>query len=605
MIEADHSFTIGALREGYRAGRFVPADVVTLALQRIDADSARNVWISYSTRQSLDALLRRLADLHPDDLPLYGIPFAIKDNIDLEGVATTVACPAFAYTPDRSATVVEKLVAAGAIPIGKTNMDQFATGLVGTRSPYGTCANAFDQRFIAGGSSSGSAVAVALGQVAFALGTDTAGSGRVPAAFNNLVGVKPTCGRLSTRGVFPACRTLDCVSIFALTVDDARHVLQVAEGFDAADPFSRRIPAQAPRRLPRAGLRVGVPPQAQLSFFGDEGYAAAFARAMERWRALGATLVDFDFEPYAQAARLLYEGPWLAERVLAVGDFLRDHADEILPVTAKVIAAGADGRATDAFAARYRLAELRRRTESTWSSVDVALIPTAGTIYRVDEIERDPIHLNSTLGTYCNFMNLLDLSAIALPAGFRDDGLPFGVTLFAPAFRDDALLDLGRRWQAHAGWPLGATGKLRPVDPIPAADDCDGRVEVVVCGAHMEGLPLNSQLTDRGAELVGRTRTAPRYRFYALAGGPPERPGLVRTHEAAVSVAVEVWRMPIDHFGSFVAGIPAPLGIGKVELVDGTWACGFLCESHALADAVDISALADWREYLQQRRSSP
>jgi allophanate hydrolase len=600
MLAQDQSFDLGTLRAGYRAGRFTPADVVETVFERISTRNGRGIWIECLTRTHVRSFVDALAQRDPDDLPLFGVPFAIKDNIDLDGVPTTAACPAYTYIPDRSATVVQRLIDAGAIPVGKTNMDQFATGLVGTRSPYGVCRNAFDLESISGGSSSGSAVAVALGLVSFALGTDTAGSGRVPAALNNLVGLKPTRGLLSTRGVVPACRTLDCVSVFAMTADDAGAVFDVAGGFDAADPYSRSLPAGATPAFATPRLRIGVPAAEQLAFFGDVANEELFAAAVSRAAALGAEVVEIDFAPFRDAASLLYEGPWVAERHLVVRSLLETLPDEILPVTRAIIAAGATPSAADAFAAEYRLAELRRASEATWQSVDVVLTPTVGTTYRIAEVEAEPIRLNSTLGYYCNFMNLLDLSAIAVPAGFRPDGLPFGVTLFAPAFSDRALLELGARWQAEFGLPLGATGLAlpprSPVSPrVPA-----GMVDVVVCGAHLEGLPLNHQLTERGGRLVARTRTAPCYRFYALAGGPPFRPGLVRCAEGGTGIAVEVWRLPVARFGSFVAGIPAPLGIGKVELEDGRLVSGFLCEDHAVAGAEDITELGDWRKFLEQ-----
>lgn len=597
MLADDQSLDIGALRAGYRAGRFTPADVADAVFARIAARNSRGIWIECLTRAHVRSFVDALAGRDPDTLPLYGIPFAIKDNIDLDGVPTTAACPAYTYVPDASAPVVQRLIDAGAIPFGKTNLDQFATGLVGTRSPYGVCRNAFDLDFIAGGSSSGSAVAVALGLVSFALGTDTAGSGRVPAAFNNLVGLKPTRGRLSTRGVVPACRTLDCVSLFALTADDAGAVFDVAAGFDRDDPYAR--PAPPARLLPAAGLRVGVPRPEQLEFFGDAANAALFAAAVARVGALGGEVVEIDFAPFRDAARLLYEGPWVAERYLVVQALLENLPDEVLPVTREIIAAGAAPGAAEAFAAVYRLAELRRASEATWESVDVVLTPTAGTIHRIAAVEAEPVRLNATLGYYCNFMNLLDLTAVALPAGFRADGLPFGVTLFAPAGSDRALLGLGARWQEAFGLPLGATGLPLPAQrrERPLAADA-GEVDVVVCGAHMQGLALNGQLTERGGQLVARTRTAPCYRFYALAGGPPRRPGLVRSGAGGASVAVEVWRLPEAAFGGFVAGIPAPLGIGKVELEDGRLVPGFLCEGHAVADAEDITALGDWRKFL-------
>lgn len=558
-----------------------------------------NIWIERLSREQLLAYTDVLSACNPKDLPLYGIPFAIKDNIDLAGTPTTAACLAFSYTPEQSAHVVQRLIDAGAIPIGKTNLDQFATGLVGTRSPYGACRNAFHSEYISGGSSAGSAVAVALGQVSFSLGTDTAGSGRVPAAFNNLIGVKPTRGLLSTRGVVPACRSLDCVSVFALTANDARCVLDVAAHFDPADAFARPAPTCHATSLPIPGFRVGVPRAAQLAFFGDHAAQRLFATSVEQLRVLGGMIVEIDFAPFLDAARLLYEGPWVAERYLATREFIEHQPEAMLPVTRHIIEGGAKSSALDAFNASYRLAELKRSSETVWSEIDAILTPTAGTIYRIDEVNADPIRLNSNLGYYTNFMNLLDLSAVAIPAGFRPDGLPFGVTLIAPAFQDQALLDLADTVQRAQNPRLGATGNPLPPaqsKPVSRSD----LVQVAVCGAHMSGLPLTYQLSDRGGRLVGRTRTASAYSLYALPGGPPQRPGLVRSKDGG-HIELEIWELPVKHFGSFVAGIPSPLGIGKLELEDGSWVSGFLCEAHATIEATDITHLGGWRTYLKTR----
>lgn len=599
MTDNTQPLLIAELLADYRAGRYTPRDLLDQVLARIEAAPERNAWITRLPREQVMAYARALEGQDPTVLPLYGIPFAVKDNIDLAGVPTTAACPQYAYTPRRSAAVVERLMAAGAVPVGKTNLDQFATGLVGTRSPYGPGKNPFDPEYISGGSSSGSAIAVAQGLVSFSLGTDTAGSGRVPAAFCNLVGLKPTRGLLSTRGVVPACRSLDCVSIFTLTCADAARVLEVARGYDAEDAYSRPpgAPTLGARGLPRAGLRVGVPPAGQLEFFGDGEYARLFDEAVQRLQGLGAQVVEVDLEPFLEAARLLYEGPWVAERYVAIEDFLATHPDALHPVTQAIIAGGAASRAAEAFRAQYRLAELRRRSEAAWSRVDVILTPTAGTIYRIAEVEAEPLRLNSNLGRYTNFMNLLDLAAVAVPAGFRPDGLPFGVTLFAPAFNDAGLLALADELHRAAGLPLGATGEPLPAErpPAPAPGE---EIPLVVCGAHMQGLALNHQLTERGARLCQRTRTAPAYRLYALPGGPPQRPGLIRAREGGAAIEVEVWGVPAARLGDFLAGIPAPLGIGKVELEDGRWLPGFICEGWAADGAEDITALGGWRAHL-------
>ncbi len=595
MLSDDQCLAVETLLKGYRQGRFSPGEIIERVLARIEAQSERHIWISRLSRQQLEPYIEALAGGSPDDLPLYGIPFAIKDNIDLAGLPTTAACPDFAYEPQHHAFVVQRLIEAGAIPIGKTNLDQFATGLVGTRSPYGACENSFDPDYISGGSSSGSAVCVALGQVSFALGTDTAGSGRVPAAFNNLVGVKPTRGRLSNRGVVPACRSLDCVSVFALNCADARRVLECCGGFDAQDPFARPEPIALPGFNPQR-FRFGVPRPEQLEFFGNKQTGALFEQALQRLQSLGGEPVSIDFEPFLSAARLLYEGPWLAERYAAVGAFVEARPEAVHPVTRAIIARGKQGSAVDAFLAQYRLMECRRASDSAWDQVDAIVTPTAGTIYRIDAVERDPVRLNSNLGYYTNFMNLLDLCGVAVPAGVQDDGLPFGVTLVGRAFADAALLALAERLQSAAGMPMGATGHPLPVTGT-AIVSAAGVVPIAVCGAHLSGLPLNPQLTERGAWLLQKTRTAATYRLYALAGGPPQRPGLVRDAGGA-AIDVEVWAMPREQVGGFLELIPAPLGLGKVELDDGRWVSGFICEPGALGGAEEVTRWGGWRDYL-------
>jgi allophanate hydrolase len=595
------SLDLARLRAAYLSGECTPADVITRVLERIESRGDDKVWINRVPRGQLEARAAELGRRSAVDLPLYGIPFAIKDNIDLAGCPTTAACPEFAYTPAGSAPVVQRLVDAGAIAIGKTNLDQFATGLVGTRSPYGACSNAFDSRYIAGGSSSGSAVAVASGLASFALGTDTAGSGRVPAAFNNLVGLKPTLGLLSTRGVVPACRSLDCISIFGLTVRDARTVLGVAQGFDQDDPYSRSDPEGAGTPF-GTRLRFGVPRAGELEFFGDHEAARLYGEALAKLETLGGERIELDFGPFFETARLLYEGPWVAERWLVIRDLLARKPEALEPVTRRVIEKATSFSAADAFAASYRLKELRRKAEAAWSKVDVLVTPSAPTIYTQAQIAADPITLNSRLGTYTNFVNLLDMSGLAVPAGFRADGLPFGVTLLARAFRDRALCELGERLQRANGLPLGATGCPMPpgVEPHNAPARSPNTVRLVVCGAHMSGLALNRELTDRGARLLRRCRTAARYRFFALEAFSPPRPGMVRD-EPGAAIEVEVWEVPTAAVGGFVDGIPSPLGIGTVELEDGEQVRGFLCEQYATAGAREITRLASWRRYLSER----
>jgi allophanate hydrolase len=602
VLQGADPVDIAALKTRYAAGRLRPAALVAGILERIARRGKDPTWISLAPRDELEARAAELERHAPAGLPLSGIPFAIKDNIDSRGLPTTAACPEFAYLPDASATVVERLLAAGAILVGKTNLDQFATGLVGVRSPYGVPANTFDPRYVPGGSSSGSAVAVAAGLVSFSLGTDTAGSGRIPAAFNNIVGLKPTRGLLSARGVVPACRSLDCVSIFGLTAPDTAAVLRVAQGFDAADPFSRRA-SPPPRALPRsfAGLRFGVPRADQLQFFGDPESPELFEEMLGRLERLGGERKTIDFGPFLETARLLYEGPWVAERYVAIREFIERNPKALHPVTAAIIGGAKRFSANDAFSAYYRLQALRRQTAPVWDAVDILVTPTAGTIYRVDELEAQPVKLNSNLGYYTNFMNLLDLAAIAVPAGFQRDGLPFGVTFVAPAFNDEVLCSLGDIAHRAAVKTMGATGLPLPTqDPEEAPNP--NLVQVAVCGAHMSGLPLNHQLTERGARLAYTARTAPDYRLFALTDFKPPRPGLLRDKRggnAGGAIEVEVWEIPSSTFGGFVDGIPAPLGIGTVTLEDGQQVKGFLCEVHATKGAREITGLGSWRQFIK------
>ncbi len=598
------SLDLATLRAAYRAGALSPTDVVEEILRRTASDPDR-VWIARLAAEPMRRYASALAGRDSASLPLYGIPFAIKDNIDLAGLPTTAGCREYAYTPDASAFVVQRLIDAGAIPVGKTNLDQFATGLNGTRSPWGACRNAFNPDYISGGSSSGSAVAVAKGYVSFALGTDTAGSGRVPAAFNNLVGHKPTLGWLSACGVVPACRSLDTVSILALTAEDAETVTTVAAVFDAADAFARPIAGHGFDFGSATGFRVGVPRASQLEFFGNAEAQQLYAAAVQRIGALGGVCVDIDLQPFLDTARLLYEGPWVAERYAAIRAFFDAHPQAPLPVIRDIIGGAKKWSAADAYAYGYQLKALQRRCEAVWHSVDCIVTPTAGTIYTVAAMQADPIRLNSNLGYYTNFMNLLDYAATAVPAGFQADGLPFGVTVFAPAHQDGPLLRLASRMQRALAAPLGATTLPLPapvvVPPLP-----DGQVRIAVCGAHLTGLPLNSQLTSRGGRLIAATHSAPQYKLYALPGGPPRKPGMVRVTQGGSAIALEVWELPVSTYGSFVAGIAAPLGIGTVVLSDGSTVQGFVCEAAAVVEAEgveDITALGGWRAYVAQREA--
>ncbi len=588
-MNPDLDFGLHALRTRYAEGTLTCGAVIDEVLARIAAAGDDKVWIARVPDDALRARADALDARRGEDLPLFGVPFAVKDNIDVAGLPTTAACPGFAYTPQKSAEIVQRLVDAGAIVVGKTNLDQFATGLVGVRSPYGVPRNPFDAAFVPGGSSSGSAVAVAAGLVSFSLGTDTAGSGRVPAGFNNIVGWKPTLGLLSTDGVVPACRSLDCVSVFALSCADADAVLRAA----AEPPVSPPV---------GASFRFGVPRAADAEFFGDTAYAALFAQAVERLKALGGTAAEIDYAPFRDAASLLYAGPWVAERTAAVGDFIDkagDHAG-IWPVTRQIVMGGRAYSAVDAFQGQYRLAELKARALAQMAGLAFLALPTAPTIYRVADLEREPVLYNSHLGHYTNFVNFFGLSGLALPAGFRPDGLPFGITLIAPARHDRSLLAFGARWQRAVPLPLGKTASRLPpeeADPVVA----DDRIAIAVVGAHMSGLPLNAQLVELGGRLERTARTIAAYRLYALPGGPPQRPGMVRTHAGGSAIELEIWSLPAAQVGSFARQITEPLGLGMVALESGERVLGFLCECHGTVDAKDITALGGWRAYLKTR----
>jgi allophanate hydrolase len=594
---------IARLRAAYDAGVTTPRDVIAEVLARIAALNDDAIWISRRPDADLLAEAEQLGNRFANraEFPLYGIPFAVKDNIDVAGLPTTAACPAFEYLPPASAPVVEKLIAAGAIVIGKTNLDQFATGLVGVRSPYGVPRNTFDPAMVPGGSSSGSAVAVAAGLVSFALGTDTAGSGRVPAAFNNLVGLKPTRGLLSNRGMVPACRSIDCISIFALTVPDALTVLDVAQGFDEQDAYSRAQPAgfRVSLRPAPAAFTFAVPHQAELEFFGDVEAQTLFAEAVARAEALGGTKIEIDFAPWVETANLLY-GPWTAERTAAIGPMLAVEPDVLHPVTRTIIEAGLAPRAVDTFEAQYRLQELTQAIRPVWDVADCLLVPTTGTAFSLADLEAEPIARNTDLGYYTNFTNLLDLAAIAVPNSFKASGFPVGVTLIGPAWHDAKLAAIGHAMHQAMGGPLGATGLSQ--QPTPALATGTGTyptVELAVFGAHLTGGALNPQLQGLGGRFVRRCQTAARYRMVALPG-KILRPGLIDIGDAGRTIEGEIWSLPAASLAAFLATIGRPLGLGTVQLAEGLSCLGFICEGGALvSEARDVSHYGFWPAYLQ------
>ena len=598
--------SISALRNAYSSDQTTPAAVFANIREQAANYRDHNIWITLFDEAQINQWLCKLTADNFDTMPLWGIPFAIKDNIDLAGIPTTAGCEAFTYTPDQSATVVKRLMDAGAIPVGKANLDQFATGLNGTRSPWGACRNSFDKDYISGGSSAGSSVSVALGLATFSLGTDTAGSGRVPACFNNLIGLKPTRGLIPATGVVPACQSLDCVSVFAYNTDDANSVLQVAEGYDQEDPYSRnnRFDNNAQQYGCHQGpITAGVISNENLKFFGDDTYRFAYKRTMEALQGNGVELVEIDYQPFDEIAKLLYEGPWVTERYIAVQPLIDESPDVLNQTVREIIEPGGDLLASALFKAQYRLAALKHQCEEQLAGVDCMITPTAGRLFTVAELHEEPIKRNSQLGYYTNFVNLLDMAAVSVPTTLTEHGMPFGITLLAEALSDRALLSIANRIQQALPLNAGALGVPHPeLNKKPVVNS--NVTDVVVCGAHMKDLPLNWQLTCRGAVLKSVTTTVKGYRLYKLPGDNPMRPALIASQENGVAIDVEVWSMPTSNLGGFVAAIPAPLGLGKVTLADGQVTTGFICEHGAISESEDISQLGGWRKYLSENAVS-
>jgi len=601
---SEASLDLSTLASVYQSGEVSPRAVLETVLKRIAAYRDRSVWIH---RLSSEAVLVRADDVAQrraagEKLPLFGIPFAIKDAIDVAGYPTTAGCPAYCHTAERTAPAVQNLLDAGAILVGKTNLDQFGTGLAGDRSPYGICHNVFNPSYISGGSSSGSAVAMAAGLVSFALGTDTAGSGRVPAGCNNIVGFKPTPGTISTEGVVPSCKSLDCVSIFALTADDARSVFSVAIG----ENLPRRGEAPDACPLPPS---FAVPRDEDLEFFGDKGFETSFHQAIGRMEQLGWQRMTFDFQPFREVTSLLYEGPWLAERLAGLSDFMRDHAAGMHPVTRTVIQGGARYSAADYFRSSYRLKELREICLKVFDQADMLVLPTMPTCPTLADVQSDSVAWSRRLGHYTNFVNLLGLAAIAVPAAFTERGLPFGITMIGPVGSDERLLEWGMTWQRHVNLPLGATRQAIPAknnQPNAVATNVvtEGHVQLAVAGAHLRGQPLHGALREMGGRFVRVDRTAAQYRFLAFTDLDPPRPGLLRDPERAGSIQIELYDLPMAGFGALVDSVASPLSIGTIELQDGTLVKGFLCESWAARKAQDITDFGNWAAFLSRKDNS-
>ncbi|WP_180077047.1 allophanate hydrolase [Acinetobacter sp. YH12251] len=591
-------WTLAEWKAGYANNTIQLEDLYALVEQFDHADPA---WISIASIEQLTAQIDALKQIeNAGALPLFGVPIAVKDNIDVVGFASTAAFKLFTDIKTEDAYVVQRLKQAGAIIVGKTNLDQFATGLVGTRSPFGAVPNTFNSDFVSGGSSSGSGSVVARGLVPIALGTDTAGSGRIPAAFNNIVGLKPTKGRFSNTGLLPACKSLDCISIFALIVADATVVAEVMEGFDVTDSYSRVNPATAPAKF-SAQLNLAIPKQ--LDFFGDAQSVVAFQQALIELKNLGAELTEIDFSAFSQLASQLYQGSWVAERTAAVADLLETSVHDFDPTVLEIIQKGQQYTAVDAYNAEYLKQELARDIQQTLAQFDALVVPSSPTIHTLAEMAESPIENNSHFGTYTNFTNLADLSAIAVPAGFRADGLPFGITFIAPAWHDTALADFAEKWQKHLKLPLGAVAKTLPEANSVMSAPSAQHFRVAVVGAHLTGMPLNFQLTTRQAVHVETTTTSADYALYALPGTVPPKPGLAR-QEAGQKIIVELWDIPKARFGEFVAEIPTPLGMGNIELADGRWVKGFICEPYGLNGAKNISEFGGWRAYIQSLQAT-
>ncbi|MDO3384734.1 allophanate hydrolase [Gilvimarinus sp. SDUM040013] len=586
-------WTIPDWQEAYASGKHTPDTLLQDLLSSLT--ECAPTWTHIVSELYLQQALSDLSNKRPQECPLYGIPFAVKDNIDVAGLPTSAACPDYAYEARHDAATVAKLRDAGAIVIGKTNLDQFATGLVGTRSPYGAVPNSFNKDYISGGSSSGSAVAVANGLVPFSLGTDTAGSGRVPASFNNIVGLKPTKGRFSTAGVVPACRSIDCVSVFALSVADAHCIAEIMQGEDVGDGYSRE-----PNTLAQA-KRIGNSPTfavpASIDWFGDTAQQAAWQQSLIKLKEMGTTIVEMDFTPMLELAQLLYGGAWVAERGAAVGDFIEQKPGSVNEVVGKIIRNSSNFSAIDAFNAEYNRAALAKTIQEKMKAVDALLVPTTPRFPTQQQVADEPILVNSQLGTFTNFVNLADCSALSLPAGIRSDGLPFGITLIAPAWNDLALAEFGHRWQQFCPWQRGALAGTLPADGQLTFTHRENCMRIAVVGAHLTGMPLNYQLTELGAQFVEETTTSNNYRLYALADTTPAKPALVRA-ESGQAISLEIWQLPMSNLGAFFSQIPAPLGLGSITLHTGESVKGFICEAAGIANASDVTEFGGWKNYI-------
>ena len=574
-VNQPKTLSISELKKKYQSKELTPEAVIEDLINRADADKEYNIWITPPSLELIQPYLDQLAKMDPEQKPLWGIPFAIKDNIDLAGVETTAGCTEFAYLPTENATTVNRLIHAGAIPVGKTNLDQFATGLVGTRSPFGEAKNSLNPELISGGSSSGSAVAVARGLAAFSLGTDTAGSGRVPAALNRLVGFKPSLGAWSLKGVVPACASIDCINVFANSLEEALVVDEVIRGFDEADPWSREI-KRLPNALPEKILLVKEDPR----FFGPfvAEYKKAWKLTLEKIKLLDIPIEFIDGSYFSEAASVLYDGPWVAERWSDLGEFIEKNENVAFPVTETVLRSGAKPEydAASVFKAIHKLQEFKQRAQLQMEKA-VLIMPTAGGTWTRDQVRENPIQTNSDMGLYTNHCNLLDLCAAAIPSQDAADNLPFGITMFSSKENEHLIAGISDLF-LHGS----------------RANKVKKTALIAVCGLHMRGFPLEKQMLEHGAEFVREAKTAPKYKMVRIPSTPP-KPGLIQAVDGGAQIELELWEIPFSNLGYFTELIPSPLGIGKLELEDGTSVIGFICEGIAAETAEDITHTGGWR----------
>jgi len=591
------ALTIENLKNAYKNG-LSPEEVINEIFNRIKIINDPNIFINLSNLDSLHAEVKNLGSFNPN-MPLWGIPFAVKDNIDVNKIVTTAGCHEFSYIPKDDAFTVNLLKKSGALMIGKTNLDQFATGLVGVRSPYGAPLNAVDQLIVPGGSSSGSAVSVGHGIVSFSLGTDTAGSGRVPAALNNIVGLKPSLGSLSSSGVVPACRTIDTVSVFAMTVEDAYNVFTILNEYDEKDSYSRSF-KKLPLSLPQHPIKIGIPDKSSIRFFNDNFQSESFDRNINKLKLNDFEITPINFEPFYEIAQLLYEGSWVAERYTVIEDLLKKNSKAIHNVTRQIIKKAENFSAADTFEDYYKLSELKRKVKPILSSVDMLCVPSIPTFYSVNDLINDPFTPNSNLGTYTNFVNLLDMCGITVPTDPRIDGRPGSITFLAMSGEDNLVASTAILFEKNCKRYLGGT-KFELENPNDLKEYLNSSIDIAVCGAHMEGLTLNWQLRDLGAHFVKKSKTSSHYKLFALTNLNPIRPGLLRSFsQDGNTINLEIWRIPKKNFGKFIEYVQAPLSIGSVELEDGKWIKGFLCENSGTINAKNISNIGDWREYIKE-----